>query len=216
LTNVRLTPELCGQGLRFVTPLLADATVAEGRFSVTLDGGRVPLSDPAGADVGGRMVMQGQIKPGPIAAEFVGIIKELVTILKRGTLPNLRSLDGSLVSVDSSNVEFRMVNRRVYHRGLTIVVGTTPVTTEGSVGLDETLSMTAEVPINARLLGADLSLGALEGKKLKIPIAGTLSHPKLDRRALQEIPAQLIEHAARDVLLEGLNKGLDRLFPTQK
>jgi hypothetical protein len=36
LTNVRLSPELCAQGLRFVTPLLADATVAEGTFSVSL------------------------------------------------------------------------------------------------------------------------------------------------------------------------------------
>jgi hypothetical protein len=213
LTNVRLSPDICAQGLRFVTPLLADATVAEGRFSITLDGGRVPLADPQAADIGGRMAMKGQIKPGPIAGEFVGLIKELITILRRGSLPNFRELDSSLMSVDSSNIEFRMVNRRVYHRGLTLVVGTTPVTTEGSVGLDESLALIAEVPINARLLGADLSLGALEGKKLKIPISGTLKKPKLDRRALQEIPLQLIENTARDVLLEGLNKGLERLLP---
>ncbi|MGD9723292.1 MAG: hypothetical protein AB7O59_18335 [Pirellulales bacterium] len=213
LTNVRLSPELCAQGMRFVTPLLADATVAEGTFSVTIDNGRLPLLDPAAGDVSGSMVMKGQIKPGIIAQEFVGIIKELLTILQRGTLDT--GIDGSLVSVDNSKIEFRMINRRVYHRGLTIVVGTTPVTTEGSVGFDESLSLVAEVPINARLLGADLSLGALEGKKLKIPISGTLKRPTLDRRALQEIPRQLIENTARDLLFDGLNKGLDRLIKPQ-
>ncbi len=212
LTNVRLSPELCSRGLRFVAPLLADATVAEGTFSVTLDGGRVPLFDPAAGDIGGRMVMRGQVKPGIIAREFVGIIKELITVLQRGKLPDLGGLDGSLVSVDNSNVEFRMVNRRVYHRGLKITVGTTPVTTEGSVGLDESLSLVAEVPINARLLGADLSLGALEGRSLKIPIGGTLKNPQLDKRALADITRQLIENAARDVLRDGLNRGLEQLF----
>ena len=215
MNNVRLSPELCAQGLRFVTPLLANATVAEGRFSISLDGGHVPLSDPQAADISGHMAMKGQIKPGPIAAEFVGLIKELLTIVQRGSLPNLNQLDGSLMSVDNSNIEFRMMNRRVYHRGLTLVVGTTPVTTEGWVGLDETLSLIAEVPINARLLGADLSLGALEGKKLKIPIGGTLKNPKLDRRALADIPGQLIENAARGVLIDGLNKGLERFLPAQ-
>jgi hypothetical protein len=215
LTNVRLSPEICAEGLRFVTPILANATVAEGRFSITLEGGRVPLVDPAAGDVGGRVAIKGQIKPGPIAQEFVGIIKELTTILQRGKLPDLRNLDGSLMSVDSSNVEFRMMNRRVYHRGLTIIVGTTPVTTQGSVGLDESLSLVAEVPLNARLLGADLSLGTLEGKSLRIPIEGTLQKPKLDRRALYDIPAQLLENAARGVLIDGVNRGLERLFPAQ-
>ena len=66
------------------------------------------------------------------------------------------------------------------------------------------------------MLGADLALGGLEGKTLKIPIEGTLSKPKLDRRALLDVPRQVIENTARDVLLDGLNKGLDRLLPGQR
>jgi hypothetical protein len=216
VSDVQLSPEICRHGLRFITPLLADATVAQGKFSIALDGGRIPLADPAGGDVGGRIAMLGQAKPGPIAQEFVGLVKELVTILQRGQLPNLRGLDGSLLSIDSPNIEFRMVNRRVYHRGLTLKVGNIPITTQGSVGLDETLSLVAEIPIKAQLLGADLSLGALEGQTLKVPIEGTLQKPKLDKRALIDLPAQLLENTARDVLIKGLNQGFDRLFPGQK
>ncbi len=216
LTNVRLSPELCAKGMRFVAPLLANATVAEGRFSVSLDGARIPVANPAAGQFSGHMAIDGQIKPGPVAQEFVGLIKEIVTLVQSGRVPNLRALDGALMSVDNSNVEFELVNGRVYHRNLTIVVGTTPVTTKGSVGFDESLKLLAEVPINARLLGADLSLGALEGQKLQIPISGTLSKPTLDRGALRDIPRQLLENTARDVLTNGLNRGLEQLFPGQK
>ncbi len=216
LKDVRLSPEICAEGMRFVAPLLANATVAEGRFSVALNGARVPLADPPAGQFSGSMAINGQIKPGPIAQEFVGLIKEIVTLVQQGKAPNLRAIDGALMSVDSSNVEFELANRRVYHRNLTIIVGTTPITTKGSVGLDESLKMLAEVPINARLLGADLSLGALEGHKLQIPISGTLSKPQLDRSALRDIPRQLLENTARDVLQKGLNRGLEQLFPGQK
>ena len=215
LSDVHLSPELCAQGLRFVTPLLAGSTTADGRFSISLDGGRLLLSDPEAGDFSGHLAIRGQVKPGPIAQEFFGLIKELTAILQRGAIPNLKNMDGSVMSIDSPNVEFRMVNRRVYHRGLTLVIGTTPITTQGSVGMDESLALMAEVPINARLLGVDLSLGALEGTTLKIPIGGTLSKPKLDRRALQDLPRQLIQNTAREVIGEGLNKGLERLFPGQ-
>ncbi len=216
LKDIRLSPELCSEGMRFVAPLLANATVAEGRFSVSLNGARVPLADPAKGQLSGQMAINGQIKPGPVAQEFVGLIKEIVTLVQSGGVPSLRALDGALMSVDSSNVEFEMVNGRVYHRGLTLVVGTTPITTKGSVGFDESLKMLAEVPINARLLGADLSLGALEGQMLQIPISGTLSKPKLDRSALRDIPRQLLQNTARDVLNKGLSRGLEQLFPGQK
>ncbi len=216
LTNVRLSPELCAKGMRFVAPLLANATVAEGRFSVSLDGARVPLADPAAGQFSGHMAIDGQIRPGPVAQEFVGLIKEIVTLVQSGQVPNLRALDGALMSVDNSNVEFELVNGRIYHRNLTIVVGTTPITTKGSVGFDESLKLLAEVPINARLLGADLTLGALEGQKLQIPISGTLSKPQLDRSALRDIPRQLLENTARDVLTNGLNRGLEQLFQGQK
>jgi len=95
------------------------------------------------------------------------------------------------------------------------VVGTLPITTHGSVGLDESLSLVAEVPIQAKLLGRDLSLGALEGQTLQIPIEGTLKKPRLDRRILQQLAGQLLQNATRGALIDEVNKQLDRLLPFQ-
>jgi hypothetical protein len=210
LTDVQLTPEMCSKALKFITPILANSTVAEGRFSVTLDGGWLPINDPAGGDIGGKIAMRGQAKAGPVAQEFLLVLRELGTVLQNG---KLGEVNRNLVSLDVPNIEFRCVKRRVYHRGLKFQVGNLPVTTYGSVGFDETLAIVAEVPLQARLLGVDLSLGALEGQKMQIPINGTLSKPKLDPKAMQQLTARLLENTAKSVLIDGVGKQLERLLP---
>ncbi len=58
LSNVHLTPDMCRRGLKFVAPIVAETTVAEGRFSVSMDGGRIPLADPRAADLAGHMAIR--------------------------------------------------------------------------------------------------------------------------------------------------------------
>jgi len=216
LTDVHLSPEICARGLKFVAPILAESTVAEGRFSISLDGGHIPLGDPGAGDTSGKMTMKAQVKAGPVAQEFMVLLNEITAVLQRGTLVERNDQASALLSIDTSDIEFRMVNRRVYHRGLKFMAGTLPITTHGSVGLDETLAIVAEVPIQAKLLGRDLSLGALEGQSLQIPIDGTLKKPKLDHRIVERLTGQLLQNATRGLLLEGLNKQLDRLLPAQQ
>lgn len=216
LTDVHLSPEICARGLKFVAPVLAETTVADGTFSVSLDGGRVPLADPTTGDLSGRMAIRGQVQAGPVAREFMLLVNELTSILRKGSfLPNNEQA-AALMTVDSSNVEFRMVNRRIYHRGLKFTAGAVPITTHGSVGFDETIALVAEVPIQATFLGRDLSLGALEGRTVQIPIGGTLGKPKLDRGALQNLIGQMIENTARGALLDQVNRQFERLLPVQK
>ena len=95
------------------------------------------------------------------------------------------------------------------------MVGTVPITTHGSVGFDESLSIMAEVPIQATFLGFDLSLGALEGQTLRIPIEGSLQKPKLDRSVLQQLASKLLQNAVRGALFNEVNKQFERLLPTQ-
>ena len=216
LTDVHLSPEICARGLKFVAPILAESTVAEGRFSISLDGGHIPLGDPGAGDTSGKMTMKAQVKAGPVAQEFMVLLNEITAVLQRGTLVERNDQASALLSIDTSDIEFRMVNRRVYHRGLKFMAGTLPITTHGSVGLDETLAIVAEVPIQAKLLGRDLSLGALEGQSLQIPIDGTLKKPKLDHRIVERLTGQLLQNATRGLLLDGLNKQLDRLLPPQQ
>lgn len=216
LTNIHLSPEMCGRGLKFIAPIVAETTVAEGRFSVTMDGGRVPLADPKTADFSGKMAIRAQVKPGPVAEEFMVLLNELASIFKNGSLLGNSQQAGALMSIDTNDIEFRMVGGRVYHRNLKFTVGTLPITTYGSVGMDESLSMVAEIPLRANLLGRDLSLGNMEGQSLQIRIDGTLKKPKLNRGALRDITGQLLQNAARGVIVDEVGKRLEQLFPLQR
>jgi hypothetical protein len=215
LTNIHLSPEMCKRGLKFVAPIVAETTVAEGRFTVTMDGGRIPLADPQAGDVAGHMAIRAQVKPGPVAEEFLVLVNELLSVVQRGNFQKLDDQAGALMSIDTTDVEFRMVNRRVYHRNLKFTVGTLPITTHGSVGMDESLSMVAEVPLRANLFGRDLSLGTLEGQSIQIPIGGTLKKPKIDHGVLRQLTGQLLQNMTRGVLLDEVNKQLERLLPFQ-
>jgi translocation and assembly module TamB len=215
LTNIHLSPEMCKRGLKFVAPIVAETTVAEGRFSITMDGGRIPLADPKGGDMAGHMAIRAQVKPGPVAQEFLVLVNQLFSVVQRGNFQPLDEQAGALMSIDTTDVEFRMVNRRVYHRNLKFTVGTLPITTHGSVGMDESLSMVAEVPLRANLFGRDLSLGTLEGQALQIPIGGTLKKPKIDQGVLRQLTGQLLQNVTRGALLDEFNKQLERLNPFQ-
>ncbi len=217
LTNIHLSPDMCKRGLKFIAPIVAETTVAEGRFSVTMDGGRIPLADPRAADLAGHMAIRAQVKPGPVAHEFMALVNEIMSVVRQGNFQPPGDQTGALVSVDTSDIEFRMVDRRVYHRNLKFVVGTVPITTYGSVGVDdESLAMVAEVPIQANILGRDLSFGALEGKALQIPISGTLAKPQIDRGVLRQLTGQLLQNVTRGVLTNELGKQLERLLPFQR
>jgi hypothetical protein len=161
------------------------------------------------------MAIRAQVKPGPVAQEFMVLVNEISTVLRRGNLQPLNDQSGSLLSIDTADAEFRMVNHRVYHRNLKFVIGTLPITTHGSVGMDESLSMVAEVPIRANLLGRDLALGSLEGQSLQIPIGGTLKKPQLDRGVLRQLTGQVLQNVTRGVITDEVGKHLERLLPFQ-
>ena len=72
IQNVRITPEMCNQWLKYVAPLLADATEAEGKFSLNLEGASVPLFTPLASSVQGGLAIHGaQVGPGPLAKQYL-------------------------------------------------------------------------------------------------------------------------------------------------
>ena len=51
---------------------------------------------------------------------------------------------------------------------------------------------------------------ALQDQMIRVPIAGTLSKPKIDGKTLERLSQQFLESAARNVLQRGLNEGINR------
>ncbi len=120
---------------------------AQGEFSVDLAGCRIPLGDLAHGEVAGRFTIHSlEVGPGPLVRQFA-------VFSGRETPAKLRP---------ESTVLFRMVGGRVYHQGLELIFPEFSVRTYGSVGLDQTMNLMAEMPVppkwlaNRPMLAADL------------------------------------------------------------
>jgi len=196
--RVRINPHMCASALMYIAPVLAGVATAEGRFSIELDGCRIPLADPAQGELAGRMIIHSaRIGPGPL-------VRELAVLLGRESPAELSR---------ESTISFRMVDGRVYHRDLEMVFPDLVIRTYGSVGLDQSLDITAEMPIPPKWRGSNkLVNSALRDQLIRVPVGGTLTKPRLDRKTLETLSQQFLDNAVRNVVEEGLNRGLERLF----
>ncbi len=186
LSNVQISDELADSWVKFIFPMIADATRTEGTISLDLDAAQVPLADPKKADLGGRLTVQSMsVVPGPLFRPFAIIGQQLGAIVKGKILPNDLSGEPALLKINDQKVDFHLVDGRVYHQGLSMQVGEVTIRTRGWVGLDETVNIVAEIPIKDQW--KEQRNGPFSGMKddvIQIPIQGNLHDPKFDMRVL--------------------------------
>jgi hypothetical protein len=227
LEDVRISPEMCQLWLKYVAPMLADVTRAEGRFSLSLQGAAVPLAQPKRADAAGTLAIQSaQVGPGPLAQQYLAVAQQVRTLFDpaAGAATTVDPNRGWIV-LPQQDVQFEVVDGGVVHRGFTMTVKDVAITTEGRVGIeDQSLNLLASVPIQESWLKkAPPYLTGLKGQTLQIPISGTISQPKLDARVLESLAKQAAGSAVQGViddqvkkgqtlLQDELGKGLNRLF----
>jgi translocation and assembly module TamB len=106
-----------------------------------------------------------------------------------------------------------MVKGRVYHKGLELEFPDLTIRTYGSVGInDQSVSIMAEMPVPPKWIGNNTIGSALRNQTIRIPIGGTLSKPKIDKRELERQSQQFIGNAARNILEDEGQKLLENLF----
>ncbi len=212
LENVHISPELCETWLKYVAPILADATRAEGTFSMALDNASVTVPDSTSTSARGVLTIHGgRVGPGPLAQEFLGAAQQLRTIIDSGRSSRDDQATTWLV-LPEQQVPFDVQQGRVHHRGLTVTAGDLVLRTSGSVGFDQTLALLAELPIQDRWIANRPLLQGLKGTTLQLPIQGSFSQPKADRRALADLNQRMMQDAASGAIEQGIGRGLQQLF----
>ncbi|MGD9634781.1 MAG: hypothetical protein AB7U97_15995, partial [Pirellulales bacterium] len=214
LTNVRISPQVSEAMLKYIAPVLSGATQSEGQFSMTLSAARIPLADSKKADVAGQLAVHSvRVVPGPMAREWVELAQQIEAIAKKRDLasPGQRQ-PVTLLSIQDQNVNFRVVDGRVYHQGMQFQVGDIVMRTEGSVGLDETVALVVHVPIQDKWIEGQALLVGLRGQSLSIPISGTLRNPRMDQSAVAGLSQQLLQGAAQQAIGGEINKALDKFL----
>jgi hypothetical protein len=174
LNQVQLTPEMCNDLLKFITPPLFRATRASGKVSLELEQFDWPLGKPDAAQVTGRLTLHSvEVVPGPVMQLLSSLLQN-------------RGVPLALQIAKDDVVSFNMHDGRVYHENLTFRLLAQPIEllvhSHGSVGLDETLDWFVEFQFPG-LEGADLTghpFMKLLSQKPALHITGTLSQPKLN------------------------------------
>lgn len=198
IDRARITPAMCRSALGYAVPALANVTEAEGTVSLTIDRASVPLSAPEKAEVEGKFLLHAaKVGPGPLVRELSGLLRT----------PAPASL------VKEAHVPFQVTRGRVHHRNFELMFPDFTVRTSGSVGLDGSLALVAEMPIPPKWIGNNRLGTALAQRTIQLPIRGTLEQPRLDERALEAALAQFTRDAAAELLKQELDNRLKKLLP---
>ena len=182
IDNLTLSPETARQWLKFVAPLAADATSAQGRVTIDAQTVRVPVFDPASVAARGEIHLADVvIGAGPLADQLIGTITQVRAILKPGAAADERDLR-TWLQMSEQTIPVAIENQRVFHENVSFTHKDTTVKTRGSVGFDQSLDLLAEIPIADDWIAGKSYLAGLKGQSISIPIGGTVSKPQLDKR----------------------------------
>jgi translocation and assembly module TamB len=200
IDGAEINDEVSRRVLAYVAPVLDKATRVNGKVSVTVDSAEFPISTPDNrrTNLTGQLVFENvMFTPGPFATEVLSIAGQ----------PNARGL------ALHEPVQLSVADGRVIQNGLVIPVSRdAKVGIDGSVGFDQTLDLRATVPITRAMLGAAAGLQGLVGdQKVVVPISGTVSNPRVNRRALQLALRELSRNVFKKELSGGANGLLKRL-----
>lgn len=209
LEQVRLSPEICRGWLRYVQPTIADATRAEGKFSVGIEQAQVPLLAPTSAAVRSQLqIHQGQVGPGPLAMKYLGVLEQVRLAIDRTGKTNAIDPNKGWIIFPEQTVPVAVQDGRVYHQNMIMQIANIQMSTQGSVGLDDSLDMVLSIPLPDAWL-ADPKFVVLKGKTIHIPIRGSVSAPQFLNvgAILQDMLKQVLGGSVKDLFKEELNKG---------
>lgn len=175
LTNAVMAPPVAEGVLAYVAPVLANATYSSGRFSLRLDGGRLPVGMPEDAALSGVLSMHEVVLgPGPMVTSVFE------------SLPGGLPAPPKIRVADESHISFRIAERKVWHQGLRFGIPLRQpgrrldLNSEGFVGLeDQSLDVRLSLPIPADLPEDRPLVAALAGKTLALGVGGELGKPRV-------------------------------------
>jgi hypothetical protein len=206
LIDVQFTDEQCRGWLKFLSPLMADATNASGSFTLEIEQGEWPLGKPDDASVAGIIhIHSGRIGPGPLAHQAVDSVASLAELVLRRA-PNWNP-DNVSMELPEQDVKFAVKAGRVYHEAMTFRAGDVDVISTGSVGLDQTLNVEFRIPLPDRWLDRGPILTSLRGESIVIAVSGTLQDPVVDTQALADLGKRIGAKAAGGLLQKLLERG---------
>lgn len=215
LENVAITEQMCQGWLKYVAPLVAEATSVDGRLSLSLQEALLTPADPKKQSISGQMLIHNAtVGPGPLSNQVITLVKQIEAIRKKDFTQAVSSTQKVWLNMPEQRIDFRMVDGRVIHQNVNIRIGDANISTSGMVAVDGQLEMLATMPIPDDWAEKSPLLAGMRGQSLQFPVGGTLSQPQMDTQLLSQFSRQTVQNAASGLIQQQLSKGLGKLFGT--
>ncbi len=172
--HVKVSPQICADGLKYIVPILSAATWTKGEFSLDIDSCAIYFDAPRRTVVTGKLYIHG-IEAGFKNDLIATVRKQLAMILGTNEFESIRLAKNSVV-------RFQVRNGLVWHEGLEIglpeISPALLFRSRGSVSFNEELNLTISVPKPLYLISNGPIVHALSAKPLTLYAHGTISDPK--------------------------------------
>ncbi|NBV46443.1 MAG: hypothetical protein EBR86_12615 [Planctomycetia bacterium] len=176
LDDARLDPNVAQGVLAYIAPILADATRTGGRFSLEIEGARLPLGAAEAGTLSGVLSMHAvDLGPGPLVSDILA------------ALPGRLETPPAVRIADDSRITFRLAERKVWHDGLEFGVPLPgparrlDLVSRGSVAIDDgALDLKLSLPLPEQLPADRPLLAAMAGKTVSIGVGGALGAPRVN------------------------------------
>ncbi|MFO1063006.1 MAG: hypothetical protein U0892_03935 [Pirellulales bacterium] len=212
LENVAITPQMCQSWLKYVTPLLAEATSVDGRLSLQVNEARLNPANPRDQTVDGVLLIQSaNVGPGPLSNQVLGLVQQ-VNAIRHKQLATAVSSQQVWLQMPQQNLAFRMENGRVMHKNLTFKAGDVNISSSGAVDIDGRIELATAMPIPDDWIEKSPWLAGFRGQTLQFPVGGTLTAPRVDTQLLGSLSQGMAQQAVQGALQQGLSRGLNKLF----
>lgn len=171
-----LTPEICDEFLQLIDPVLADVAKVNGRVSCQFESLSVPLNIADNPQAIHDLKIKGTLTIHDLSGEFqTPLLRDILSIIAemhKVKLPKVIRL------IENTPIKFELREGRIFHTGLRFglpdISPDLMVSSQGSVGIDESLDLTLVVP--QILTGEEKTTGD-QIKPVTLRVRGTILEP---------------------------------------
>jgi len=188
--DIKINDQTSKQLLKYVSPIFANAVNVSGIANFNCEQLAIPISAQAKKDA----VVIGTISISELRLQASDLLGQILATAGTGATGTVLTLHPT---------KFVLKDGFLRYDDMQIDVGDNPINFKGVIGLDKSLNMTVTLPYTSE--GRTVRVGETAGKRITLPLKGTVDAPKLDT-------GKLIEGQLKEQIEDQVLKGLEKIF----
>jgi len=178
--GIQIDREMAHQLLQYVNPIFANCTAASGITHFDCEKLVIPITP----GMGNKAEVIGTFSADDILVKASGLLNKI--------LEATGDDKGEILKIHPTRIVLK--DGVVRYDDMQVDIGDNPINFAGSIGPNEKLDMTVTLPWTFKGLTAKIGSKRDKGKRIPVPLGGTVTRPNLDLTKFLENPEDLIKN----------------------